>query len=137
MILGPTSGSSRYSPEYVALVGWLSVLFFGGAGLLWTAKLLKPRQLVLTTEGFQILAFNRGAIRPWHEIERFFIVEVRRTKIVSYVVKPDAKSAAENIAALRMSGEKADGSLPRLLTLGPEEVYELVEDWRHRHSGQT
>ena len=132
MIIHPERFSG--SPEYVRLVSFASVIFFAWAGFASVRKMFKPTELVLGPQGFQVRGLRPKAVVPWGDIERFFIVTVQRSKLVSYVLKPEARAALRGIASFNasLSLAEADGHLPAYLDRTPEEVCQLLEDWRLR-----
>ncbi|MDY6923765.1 MAG: STM3941 family protein [Pseudomonadota bacterium] len=132
MIVYP-EGYSR-SPEYIRFIGFASVIFFGLAAVASVGSVLKPTELVLGPDGFQVRGRRPKAVVPWSDVERFFIVKIQRTKLVSYVLKPDARAALPGVASLSASFSLtgADGHLPAYLDRTPQEVCELLEAWRIR-----
>ena len=125
---------SRRSPEFVRFMGFVSVAFFGWTGFNGVRSLLKPTELVLGREGFQVRGRKSKAVVPWGAVERFYIVTIHRSKLVSYVLKPEARAALRGMASINasLSMTGADGQLPPYLDRTPEDVCELLEAWRLR-----
>ncbi len=136
MVLGGIDDSSRHSPASNHFWGWASILFFGLAALKGILGLARPTHVVLTPVGFQVKDPASRPLVPWKHVDRFFVTQIRSTKIISYDLKPETKTALE-----RAWGEGTgwgDGHIPTLLEKGTEEMLSLLEEWRHRHapSGQ-
>lgn len=127
----------RRSPEFVRFMGFASVAFFGWTGFTSVRALLKPTEVVLGPEGFQVRGRGPKALVPWADIDRFFIITIQRSKLVSYVLKPEARSALRGMASINasLSLTGADGQLPGYLDRTPEETCELLEAWRARSAG--
>ena len=124
MILDPNE-SSRRSVESQVFWGWASVLFFGLCGLTGVYTLVKPAEVQLTVDGFQMRGRKTGRLVRWDEVEAFFVTKVRGAKFVSYKKSGGAPSL------LRAMG---DGALPSQLEQSPEAVRDLMEEWRTRYA---
>lgn len=132
MILDPDSFSSR-PQERVLFWGWLGAALFSLSALNGIHSLIKPTELVLTPEGFEVRGRKTGPMIPWSAVERFFVTEVYRTKLVSYDFTPGGKPKRQGVGSmLRMFGNGHE-RIPPHLDQGPEEVCELLESWRLRH----
>ncbi len=114
-------------------MGFASVIFFGWTGFAGFRKIFYPTELVLGPQGFQVRGLRPKAVVPWDDIERFFIVTIQRSKLVSYVLKPEARAALRGASFnASLSLTEADGHLPAYLDRTPEEVCQLLEAWRRR-----
>lgn len=122
------------SAEFTLFWGWLSVIFFGATGLVGLCSLLRPTQLILTREGFQIHGLRLKPLVPWNAVERFFISKVKSAKFVSFTLKASMNSPVQRAAALIASSDRADGHIPTYLERGAEEVGALLEEWRVQYS---
>lgn len=133
MIVGPVAESSRHSPEFVHLIGWSCVLFFGLCGLAGVAGLMKPSELTLTSEGFQVTGLKSRPMVAWRDVDRFFIVQVRSTKIVAYELRPESKSALARLSGARGFGW-GDGAIPGQMESSPIQMLAVLEEWLRRHA---
>jgi hypothetical protein len=67
-VFGPPPSSSRYPPDFVFAIGWLSVVFFGFCGVLWVKSLFDGReQLRIGSAGLRAARWSDQTI-PWSEI---------------------------------------------------------------------
>lgn len=132
MITSP-GGSSRYSPEFTTLIGWLGVVFFGGVALLSLYRIAEPAKLVLSAKGFQIFGVLRHPLVDWRDVERFFVAEVRKSRFVCYDLKPESKSRYPRRMELQL-GQWGDGQAPAYLEIGVDDVFRVLEEWRARHA---
>jgi hypothetical protein len=67
-LLVPPPGTDRYSTEVVVLVGWVTILLFGGAGVVWLKRLFERRvQLRISPLGVKAARWSDTTI-PWSEI---------------------------------------------------------------------
>ena len=126
----------RRSPEFVRLIGFASVAFFGWTGLGGVRSMFKPTELVLAPEGFQVRGRRPKSVVRWAAVERFYIVTIHRSKLVSYVLKPEERAALRGLASINasLSMTGADGQVPAYLDRTPEDVCELLEAWRLRYA---
>jgi len=132
MIMSPES-FSRGSDESNLVLGWFGLLFFGATALPVLRSLVRPTQLILTREGFQVLGLRLKPIVPWNDVECFFISEVASTKFVSFTLKVSAHSPAQRTTAQIASSSRADGNIPAYLEKGADEVRALLEKWRTQY----
>ncbi len=65
-------------------------------------------------------------------MDRFFIVRVYSTKIVSYELKPETKTALQRLGDSKKAW--GDGSIPVQLQKSPATMLAMLEDWRQRHA---
>jgi hypothetical protein len=124
MILDP-EGSSRRSAEWQIFGGWFSVVFFGSGTLIGLYTLVKPIEILLTAEGFQIRGPRRGRLVPWNGVESFYVTKVHGAKFVFYKKTEGAPS---------LLGAMGDVSLPPQLDRSPEALRDLMEQWRTRYA---
>ena len=115
-----------------------------GFGLILLALQLRfPPRLILTPKGFTLTGLI-GVSIPWSEVERFLVYGEERDLDGHGGVAPHAAwrlvdgapSAAGMVATMnRKGGVPIDGNLPRNLGMAPDELVELMEDWRARYGG--
>lgn len=119
----------RGSPEFNQIFGLAGFLLFGLASV--RAFFRRPATLTFTSQGFVV---GERPLTAWPDVERFFIITIRGTKLVSYKLTPEARSALRGRARISaaLSLTKADGQVPAFLDRKPEEVCDLLEDWRAR-----
>jgi hypothetical protein len=117
------------SSEFNQIFGLIGFLFFGVGSV--RALFKRPATLTFTIEGF---AVGGRPPTPWPDIERFFIVTIRGTKLVSYRLTAEARSALQGKSRINaaLSLTQADGQVPAFLDRKPEEVRDLLEIWRAR-----
>lgn len=132
LVINPES--SRYSPEFVRFAGLAAIAFFGWVGINSFRSRSRPVELILKPEGFEVGGPRSKPVVPWKDIERFFVVTVKGIDLVSYDMKPGASGVRRGMAALNTSLTGADGQVPAYLDRAPEEVCELLEAWRRRHT---
>ena len=133
MAIGPISESSRYPPEIVRGTGWLCIAFFGGTGLLSVNTLARPKEVHLSPEGFRVKGLRRTPLVPWSHVRRFFIAEIKRSKFVCYELNR-SPAMLERALVLGRTGAWGDGQIPAHLETHPDQVLELLEDWRRRYA---
>lgn len=134
MITHPEN-SSRYPSAYVAVVGWVCILFFFPAGFSAAYAVFKPTQLILTPQGFEVRALRNRPLVKWRAVEGFFITRVKASKFVSYTLKPDA--SVERGAGGIFGHLKRNKDLPPHLDKRPEIVRDLMETWRLRYTAES
>jgi hypothetical protein len=67
-VFGPPPSSSRYSPEFLFAIGWVSVVLFGLCGVMWIRRLFDGReQLRIGSAGIHAAHWSDQTI-PWSEI---------------------------------------------------------------------
>jgi hypothetical protein len=132
MIVGEPSASSRYSPEVVRLIGWISIIFFGWTGLVAVRNLIRPIELILTPDGFSVKGGWKKRAVAWRDVRRFFVAEVRRSKFVCYELNREP-TEFQRAMGLSSTGHWGDGQIPAHLEDHPDDVVELLEDWRRRY----
>ncbi|MNQ60820.1 hypothetical protein D3C85_751190 [compost metagenome] len=132
MVFSPASFDR--SVEYTLFWGWFSVIFFGATGLVGLSSLVRPTQLILSREGFQIHGLRLKPLVRWNEVECFFVSKLKRTKFVSFTLKASTHSPVRRAAALIGSTSRVDGRIPAYLEKGAEEVRALLEEWRTQYS---
>jgi hypothetical protein len=133
MVSGAVDESSSYSPALLHLIGWANVVFFGLIGLKMLAGLLRPTRVVLTPAGFQIKELLTKPLVRWGDVDQFFIAQVLRTKFVCYELRPGLKSSLEKVWHSQRP-QWGDGQMPTLLELEPEQVRDVLIEWRDRYS---
>jgi hypothetical protein len=119
----------RGSPEFNQLLGLFGFLLSGACSVRVLFK--RPATLTFTPQGF---AVGERPPTSWSDVERFFIVTIHGTKLVSYVLTPGARSTLRGKARISaaLSLTAAHGQVPGFLDREPEEVRDLLEDWRAR-----
>jgi len=129
--IGLAPNQFKGSPEFNQVLGFLGFVFFGVGAVRALAK--RPATLTVTSQGF---AVGAAPFTAWSDVERFFILTIRGSKLVSYKLTKDAKSALRGKAKLgaALSLTEADGYVPAFLDREPEDVRDLLEDWRTRFS---
>lgn len=132
-MLAHPGGSSRYSPEYVTLVGWACALFFSLSGLSAAHSLFQPVELVLSPQGFEVRGLWGRPLVKWRAVEGFFVTSVRSTKFVSYTLKPDAEGRGAGGALGQITRKK---TLPAYLEERPDAVRDVMETWRLRYGSE-
>lgn len=132
MVVSPES-FSRGSDEFNLALGWFGLLFFGATVLPVLRSLVRPTQLILTREGFQVHGLRLKPIVPWNNVECFFISEVESTRFVSFTLKVSVQSPAQRTTALTASSSRADGNIPAYLEKSADEVRTLLEEWRTQY----
>lgn len=131
IINGGVADSTRSSPEMIAFFGWAALIFFGLAAIAGVWGMVKPAELVLTSDGFQVRDVRIAPLVRWRDIERFTVASVRGARFVSYWLKPETKPM--QLMAKIDLGEFPDGALPAHLEKSPEQVCAIMEDWRRRY----
>ena len=133
--LDPSQAEKTWRGLPVPVMGWVSVVFFGLALGVVVLRVSGKPALTLDTSGFTV-----AALRPWRmawgEVDRFQIRQVGRSTRMVCVVRKAA--GGEPLTLARLRGESAspgDKSLPTGLTLSPEALLNLMEEWRQRHAG--
>lgn len=132
MAFGPIRETTRYSPEIIRLVGWVCVLFFGAAGLMACLNLVRPTEVVLSPEGFQVVGVRRKPVVPWRDVRRFFIAKVQGNKFVCYELDRTPTNLQRAMGA-DQPGVWGDGQIPAHLQRGVDQVLTVLEEWRGRY----
>lgn len=133
MIISPES-FRRGSDEFNLVLGWFGLLFFGATVFPVLRSLVRPTQLILTREGFQVHGLRLKPVVPWNNVDCFFISEAASTRFVSFKLKVSAQSPAQRTTALIAPSSHADGNIPAYLEKSADEVRALLEEWRIQHS---
>ena len=135
MISGVMPESSRYSPEFIRLVGLATILLCVWLGFLGLYGLIKPGRLILTLEGFRVTGLRARGLVPWASVDRFFITEIRNASLVSYDLKFEAKTPLQRAAGHARAFGGGDGYIPNYFIASAGEVLHLLTDWRARYVG--
>ena len=113
------------------IIGGVGVLVFGPMTLAGFGLLIRPSELRLDGEGFQLSGGFRRPVRPaWADIEHFLVWSSHGTRLVGWLCRPGRKPKGALAAANRKLG--LDGALPTGWPLGPEALFALMETWRAR-----
>jgi hypothetical protein len=109
-----------------AIVVWVvaGVLASVSAGVLVLAALPVPKDLALTPEGLEVGRFYKKAFYGWQDVEGFRVISQGKVKRVGF-----------NLVAGRgrVTGRDYDDALADIYERTPEELAELVNDWKHRY----
>jgi|GEM_PF-5334515 len=85
MLINDQKGTSRYSPEYLHLVGVAGLALFGGFALFGVAQLVRPARLVLEPEGLTYIWLWRRRTWVWREVGPFAVEEAtRQVRIIRF-----------------------------------------------------
>jgi hypothetical protein len=97
---GPPPSSSRYSPEFEFVLGWLSVAFFGLCGVVWVKRLFDGReQLRIGSAGIRVAQWSDQTI-PWSEIADVTTWSYRRQKSIVLHLRDRSRFPGHGIAAM-------------------------------------
>ena len=132
MAFGAISESARYPPEFIRMMGWVCMVSFGVAGLFALRNLANPTRVILTPEGFRVEGLRRGVLVPWRNVQGFFLAKVRTLTVVCYELAGRA-TPAQRALANGLADAWGDGQIPAHLTVGPQKMLALLEEWRSRH----
>ena len=96
---GPAPSSSRYPPELVFAIGWLSVVFFGLCAVLWVRRLFDGKeQLQIGPAGIRVAHWSDQTI-PWSEIVEVTTWSYRRQKAIVLRLRDRTRFPGRGLAA--------------------------------------
>jgi len=99
-VFGPPPSSSRYPPEFVFVIGWTSVVFFGLCGVLWVKRLFDGReQLRIGPAGIRSARWSDQTI-PWSEIADVTTWSYRSQKAIVLHLRDKTRFPARGMAAM-------------------------------------
>jgi hypothetical protein len=131
-VAGPSMGT------LAAVVGWISLFFFGIITLLVLIQFIWSTRfgLTLDAEGFTVTT-NLGWRRyRWAQVERFFPYHtVALSPVVAF--KYRGKAEVHGLQWTRGMFNSFDGSLPQNLPVRGRALLELMETWRLHMSGRN
>ncbi len=116
------------------IIGWSCVVFFG-LGIPVSILMMLPNRVYLrvSKHGFEMASpFNKKLVR-WSDVERFYIVAVRGTKLIAIVYKP---GYAEQQVLRKLSSSVAgmEGAIPNCYTASREEILSALNEWHARYA---
>lgn len=112
---------------------WPGVIFFGCCALIFLSFLIWPQRLVLDSTGFALEGGFAKSTRKvaWSDIDEFFVWRLPKGgRSVGYRYRSDAENIPKTARLSRAFG--ADGALPRLWRLRPEELAAELNAYRER-----
>jgi hypothetical protein len=118
---------------------WACASFFGLLSIPSAVLLFRgPERLVLDRTGLKVS--GGFALSPqevaWTDVEQFFVASLPHAwKSVCYRYRPEVRGAAATTRLQKIPG--ADGVLPRLWKIDPEELVSELNAYRERASRQT
>lgn len=117
-------------------MGWLVLGFFGLCALA-SLILLFPgaSYLRLSSEGFEMRSLFRSHAQKWSDVAGFHAGRIARNAMVLIEYAPTYQRSrkARRIAA-ELTG--AEGALPDTYGRSAEELAQLLNEWRRRHTPQ-
>jgi hypothetical protein len=114
-------------------IGWLCVVFFGLGAIVFALQFIpRASYLWITNEGFTFCSlFRRSPVFLWHDVSDFRVASVPPSRhplvVFNWTAKPDRRIGRVN----RHLVGATDG-LPDTYGLRPEELADLMNDWRSR-----
>jgi hypothetical protein len=113
---------------------WWCGAFFGLCAVVFCWLLIRPQRLTLDREGFTVRGgFVRSPKRiPWRSIDPFFVYRLPRGgKMIGFNFRPGAEPRHTLLRKLnRRLG--AEGSLPKLWPVPPDQLVEELNAYRQR-----
>lgn len=99
-VFGPPPSSSRYQPEFMFAIGWLSVVFFGLFGVMWVKRLFDGReQLRIGSAGIRAAQWSDQTI-PWSEIADVTTWSYRSQKAIVLHLRDKTRFHGRGMAAM-------------------------------------
>ena len=99
-VFGPPPSSSRYPPEFVFAIGWISVVFFGLCGVMAIRRLFDEReQLRIGPAGIRAAQWSDQTI-PWSEIVDVTTWSYRSQKAIILHLRDRTRFPGRGMAAI-------------------------------------
>jgi hypothetical protein len=114
-----------------AVIGWVAVLVFGPMTVLGVGQVIRPAELTLHADRFELRAgFRQPTQVAWADVDEFFVWSHRGTRLVAWRCKSGREPKGGLAAMNRALG--LDGGLPTGWPVKPERLLEVMEEWRRR-----
>lgn len=112
--------------------GWYVVIVFGLGSLVFAVQLLPGSSyLLLEPDGFTVRALYRSQKYGWAEVERFGVTHIGGNKTVAFDFSSEyGKGRVARRVAAGISGY--EGALPDTYGMKPEQLAELLNEWKAR-----
>lgn len=93
-MLNDPDGTSRYSPEALHVVGFLSIAFFGAATLAAIVQLFRPAKLVIGPDGLTYVHMSGRKAWRWSAVGPFRVEGRSSSRMIRFdVTSPTRQSA--------------------------------------------
>lgn len=132
---GPPPASGRYSPGFLLVAGWCSVVFFGLCGVSWIKRLFDGReQLRIGPAGVRIAQWSEQTI-PWSEIVDVTTWNFRGQKAIILHLRDRTRFPGRGVAAMLAGANRSitGGDISISLTAtdrGFEDALSSIERFR-------
>lgn len=99
-VVAPPPASSRYSSDFILMIGWSSVVFFEFCGILASIRLFNSRErLRIGADGVRSLPWSDQTI-PWQEIVDVTTWTFKRQSVIVLHLRDPAQFPGRGLAAL-------------------------------------
>ncbi|AXQ30872.1 hypothetical protein D0B54_20260 [Solimonas sp. K1W22B-7] len=117
------------------ILAWSGIGFFGLGIPVGLIFLVRPPELRLDSQGFQMVSLFKPAVFTWAEVEGFYMTETSGTKMIGIVFSPDCEKLRRSRRWTEAFTGVA-GAVPDMYTRPASEICELLNEWRRRHIGR-
>lgn len=116
----------------VRLIGWFGTAFFGLGLVAISVRLFRPDVLTLTADGFTLRDWKQTQRIRWRDVKEFFVWSVHSNRMASWTLHDDARQAS-TMARIN-SPYGLDGSIGITWPHSPEQMVELLSEWKDRYA---
>lgn len=106
-IIGPMPTSHRYSPAFMFVIGWLSIIFFGFCGVVAIKRFFDTgEQLRIGSSGVRVRTWSDQTI-PWTEITNVTIWSYKRQRTIILHLRDPSLYPGRGAVALMTKANRA------------------------------
>ena len=114
------------------LLGWFGAAFFGLGLVAVPIRLFRPDVLTLTADGFTLRDWKQTQRINWRDVKTFFVWSAYGSHMASWILHDEARRAG--FMARINSPFGLDGSIGAMWPRPPDQMVELLSQWKERHA---
>lgn len=116
---------TRSGDPAAKVAGWVGVLFFGLCGVLGAGLLVRPAELRLHEDRFELTSSFRTHEVAWRDVDTFVLWTHRGVQLVGWRCRPGRQP--QGLLAELNRGLGLDGALPSGWPMKPEALLHLLQ----------
>ena len=116
----------------VRLLGWFGTVFFALSLVAVSFRLFRPDVLTLTADGFTLRDWKQTQRIKWRDVKAFFVWSGYGSHMAAWNLHDEARRAS--LMASINSPFGLDGSIGIMWPHPPEQMVELLSQWKERHA---
>ena len=117
------------------LFGWFGTASFALALVAISVRLFRPDVLTLTADGFTLRDWKQTQRIRWRDVKAFFVWSAYSSRMASWTLYDEARRA--NTMARINSPFGLDGSIGITWPHSPEQMVELLSEWKDRYAPES